>query len=75
MLKNSPKVIKDKHRKQDFNKCLIRHWRNRHKYEESKKKESSTKAILEFCINYVGGGANDGHMKLVRECVSKNAEN
>ena len=22
----------------------------------------------------MGGGANDGHMKLVRECVSKNCE-
>jgi hypothetical protein len=44
---NSPKVIKDKHIKQDCNNCLTRHWRNRHEYEESKKKESSTKAILE----------------------------
>jgi hypothetical protein len=43
---NSPKVIKDKHIKQDCNNCLTRHWRNRYKYEESKKRIAQQKIFL-----------------------------
>ena len=42
--------------------------------QKTKKKKSPTKAIREFCITCVGGRANEGHMKLVRECVSENCE-
>ena len=39
-----------------------------------KKCKSPIKAIREFCINCVGGRSNEGHMKLVRECVSEDCE-
>ena len=39
-----------------------------------KKCKSPAKAIREFCITCMGGRANEGHLKLVRECVSKNCE-
>ena len=42
--------------------------------QKTKKKKSPIKAIREFCITCVGGRANEGHMKLVRECVSENCE-
>ena len=41
---------------------------------QPKKCKSPIKAIREFCINCVGGRSNEGHMKLVRECVSENCE-
>ena len=42
--------------------------------QKTKKKKSPIKAIREFCVNCVGGRANEGHLKLVRECVSENCE-
>ena len=31
---NSPKIIKEKHTKEDCNNCLTGHWRNGHEYAE-----------------------------------------
>ena len=42
--------------------------------QKTKKKRSPIKAIREFCITCMGGRGNEGHMKLVRECVSEDCE-
>ena len=42
--------------------------------KKTKKKKSPIKAIRAVCITCMGGRANEGHLKLVRECVSKNCE-
>ena len=50
MLKNSPKVIKDKHIKQDCNKCLIKHWKIDMNIKKAKNRKAEQKLFMSFAL-------------------------